>query len=217
MNAKQPTRGQAAVPEGTSGIAEDLKASAHAAGATGARVTMAQRRLRDTAIIAAIHAGQKPKEVAESFELTVRQVRRIVTEHQAMPSVLDQRPLELVEEMISMYRRAVADFEAMADYYRDSHPNVALGAKRGALDTRERLQGLLEVIGKLPDNLELFKTEMEQRRFSELMLVKIKQVEDGEITLADLSAFFDLLKRPTTPLFDVEGEARELEPGEEAA
>lgn len=217
MNAKRKTRG--VVPDEVASVAEALKGEAQAAGAVGARVTLAQRRLRDSAIIAALQAGQKVADVAETFELTARQVRRILKDHHAVPTALDARPMEIVEEAIRMYRRAIADFEAMADYYRDSHPNVTLGAKRSAIDTRERLQMLLEITGKLPGNLELFRQEAEIVRAGQRMFELMREVSEGRLSGAEAQ---DELRRVfglqlEAPRDAIDGFAHELGEGEDGS
>lgn len=197
----------------------DVQTSEKPRGAGGPKPGMsaAERALRDAAIIEAAHAGETGKDIAARFGITRRQVERIKEGFALRETALNRRPMEIIERVLRTYERQMADFAAVAHDSIGRNPSVALGALKAQADALERYWMLLADVGKLPDNLELFRTEMEQRRFGDLMLSKIKQVEDGEITLADLSAFFDLLKRPTTPLFDVEGEARELEPGEEAA
>jgi hypothetical protein len=166
---------------------------AKAAGALGPNGTDAQRALRDSAVIARLDAGGSTKDVGSEFRLSARTVLDIRKKRTKAASPLDAIPMDILEGLAKDYRSQVADFEAMAWRHADLNPNVAIGAMKGALVARERFVELLNVVGKLPDNLELFRAEMVLRRLADEMIETMERVESGEITPADAAAFFRAL------------------------
>jgi polyhydroxyalkanoate synthesis regulator phasin len=48
----------------------------------------------------------------------------------------------------------------------------------------------LAIVGKLPENLELFRAEAVLRRLAEEMVVKMELVDAGELTPGEAAAFF---------------------------
>lgn len=191
-------------------IARQLIAEATALGIYGPQADFARRRLRDTAIVAAVAAGQKPTKLAEDFAITPTRVRQILRDRSRAPSVLEARPMQLLEDLLRTYRDDIADLEAMARRYLDSHPAVALGAKRSAIETREKLVMVLESLGKLPDNLELFRSESEMLRVAEIMLDKLDGLRQGKLSGDEVFEFFrSLLLSRDRGSIDV----RELPPG----
>jgi hypothetical protein len=176
-------------------------------------LTPAQQVLRNAAIVAAVHGGATAKEVGRRYKITARSVERIVAAFRERPTALDDRPVEIIERLLREYEQQMEGFAVVAEQVVDSWPAVTVGALKAKADSLERYTMLLRSVGKLPENLELFRTETEMRRFVALMLTKMRQVEDGEITTADAVAFFKELAQPARPLWDVE--ARELERGED--
>jgi len=200
------------VPPRAAEHAEKAAATAKAKGATGGKLSVMARQLRDTAIRARDAAGWTSPMIADEFEITDRQVRRVLADGKKMPSGIDDAPMEILEDLLRGFRGSIASFEAMAFDYRESHPNVALGAKRAADDARDRYAQLLSVVGKLPDNLELFRAESVLRGIAKEMGELMPKLEAGEITATEASAFFRSLVTDGDRA-DSTGE-RQLQPGE---
>lgn len=195
--AKTPTRSPAAKrPAAAKRKASKAVKAAREHGAKGRKVSAAQRALRDSAIMACSEAGWMEREIAAEFELTTRQVRRIVGERREMPSGLHGGPMEILDELLRGYRASIADFELMAFRYRDGHPNVALGAKRGAVDTRERYAQLLSAVGKLPENLELFRSESVLRQIADEMMDTMDGLRSGDVSVEEAHEFFSRIVDP---------------------
>jgi hypothetical protein len=192
--AKTPTKTRKArVPPNAKAAGERAVAVAKAKGAVGRNVTIMQRQLRDSAIVARATAGWSTAMIAAEFEITDRQVRRVLADERKMPSGLDDAPIEILEDLLRAYRGSIADFQAMAYEYRESHPNVALGAMRAADDARDRYAHLLAVAGKLPENLELFRAESVLRRLADEMVETMERVEVGEMSAGEAGDFFGSL------------------------
>lgn len=199
-NAKRPTRGKQArrLPE-TGKVAAQLRGEAKQRGATGIRVTYAQRSLRDSAIIAGLQAGRDEAELAKDFELSRRQIKRIRDAENHRPSVLDDDPRQLVQELLRSCRGLVADFEAMADHYRETHPNVALGAKRSAAEQRGVLADLLMAFGMLPRDFRIFRYEADIARLGHAVIDALARFEAGDLERDELLETVREAIRPSLP------------------
>lgn len=176
-------------------------------------MTRHEKALRDSAIIAAVHAGQSTKQIALEFGIAPRSVQRVVEEFSIAVSPLDRQPMQLVDEIVRIYRRQIADFAKVAAAMSERNPSVSLGAMKAAADALERYTALLARVGKLPANLEVFRGESEMRQISRLMVDAVRRVEDGEMSAFELGEYFDALVRPTSALWDAEAQATELERG----
>lgn len=174
-------------------------AKAKAAGAEGPHGTDAQRSLRDAAIIARLETGAPQRDVAKEFGIAERTVREVRDKRAARPSPLDDTPMEILEGLAKDYLASVADFKAMAFRHGDANPAVALGAMKGALVANERYLELMSLVGKLPENLELFRAEGVLRRVADELIAAMGRVERGEMSAAEAADFFRSL---------VEGEER---------
>lgn len=199
-NAKSPTKGRAArIPPGAEETGEKAAAAAKAKNAVGASVTIAQRQLRDSAVVARSAAGWSSAMIAEEYEITDRQVRRILADRAAMPSGRGEKPMALYEEIARGFRASIADFEAMGHRYRDDHPNVALGAKRAAVDARDRYANVMAIVGQLPTNMSLFRGESELRRIADEIVATMLNFEAGEITAFTAQTIFESIASGNGP------------------
>lgn len=195
----------------------ELKRAAIAAAAVGPLADLARRRMRNAAIVAAIGTGETPRELAKQFGITARQITRMLATREKAPSDLGTVPLELIKDLLRSYRESIADFEAMAARYVDTHPTAALGAKRSALETRDKLAVLLQAIGKLPENLEVFRSQEDMRRTGLEMIGAIELAKAGELSLDELQRRFEQVVDPSAPpAYDAEFDdaPAELERGE---
>lgn len=181
---KQPTPAQSKAAAKAAQQAQD----ADAIGGKG--LSAHQRQIRDTAVIARLATGVTQVMVAEEFKITERQVRRIETERAKMPSGLDERPMDILEGLMRAYRADIADFEAMAYLYRNSFPSAAVGAKKAARETRREYVEMLFALGKLPTNLELFKSEAAMMRYAEQMIDVLEALVRGDTSPEDALSFF---------------------------
>lgn len=178
-------------------------------------LSAAQKALRDSAIVASLHAGVEVREVAKQFQLTPRSVKRIAEAFELRPTAVDQRPMQIVERVLRTYEEQMRNFALVAHDTLERAPAVAISALKAQADALERYSLLLADVGKLPDNLEIFRAEEELRRMARLMSRKMAEVARGELSAVEAAEFFrGVLRSGVT----IEGEAfeLELEPGEAA-
>ena len=177
-------------PRGAETAADKAALRAKAAGATGPNGSAATRALRDSAIIARAACGVPAPQIAEEFEISARRVRAVLEQARKAPSPLDRTPMELVEELLAGHHRIYCDLVVFAAACRESNPPVALGALKAAGVALDRLQGLLELTGKLPD-LDRVRGETELYRLGELILERLANFEAGAITAAGLRRWIE--------------------------
>lgn len=183
--APRKAAGKAAGRTGGSKAAEKAARRAQAAGALGPGGTRAQRALRDGAIVVSLAAGRTQAEVASEFAVSERTVRMVKQRSAQAPSMLDDPPMDLIEERLRALRRRIADFSAMGYHHADANPSVAVAAMKGAERTEEALIEMLSYLGKLPGNLQLFVAESTLRSMARDVGKAFRRVKAGELTLED--------------------------------
>jgi hypothetical protein len=179
-----------AAPKRAAAKAQKAVAKAKASGARGRKVTARQRMLRDAAILTCSEAGWSAPEIAAEFELTDRQVRRILNDVRDRPSSLDAEPMQILDGLLRGYRDAIVDLELMAVLYRDDAPSAAIKARVASVETREKFASLLSAVGKLPENLELFRAQSVLEQIADRMVETMELVQAGELEVAEAVEVF---------------------------
>lgn len=170
--------------------ADKAAAAAKAAGATGSRLSAAKQQLRDSQIIARRAQGLSNAMIAAEVGITERSVERVLQTRRGVRSPLDDSPMQLLEELAVGFRLAIGDYQAMAVAWFDVNQAAALGALKAADETRVRLATMLADVGKLPTNLELFRSEMEMARIAAEMTRMMRAVAAGEIDASEAVEFY---------------------------
>lgn len=184
-------REQAAVADDAAkAAADEAAARAKQAKATGRRLDGARMGLRNSMIIARNAQGVPWKDIAREAGISARAAQRVVEQAREARSPVDEAPMRLLEDLADGFRRSISDYEAMAHAWFETNQSAALGAKKAADDTRDRLANLLADVGKLPSNLELFRSEMEMQRIAEQMGETLIGLREGTITVDDAIEFF---------------------------
>lgn len=197
--ASRPARARArSTQAATKKKADAAAAKAKGAGATGPRLSAAKQALRDSMIVARAAQGMPYAVIAVEAGVGVRQVERVVAGRRGIRSPLEDSPMDLLDELAVGYRLSIGDFEAMALAWFESNQSASLGAKKAADETRARLAALLEVVGKLPEDLELFRSEVQMQRIAETMAQTMRAVADGGLEAAAAVEVFEELigRRP---------------------
>lgn len=155
------------------------------------RLTAVAKVTRDAAIMAALHASEDVKVVAARYSITPRQVQRIYAEFKMRRSTLDARPMQIIERAIATYEQQMEVALALAAATADEQPNIAIAAVKTHTTLLERYLQLLSDVGKLPDNLEVFRMESEMLRIGQTMVDKLHELEQGLITASELRDFWE--------------------------
>lgn len=151
----------------------------------GPRLTAAAAGLRDSLIAARIAQGFTWEEAAGEAGISVTSARdAVANRRKVMPIQLNMDPAEIVERAFEGFMLSVADFERMAaEAARKDLYSVAVGAKRSANDAREKVLALLQVVGRLPEDLGDLRHLVDLRRIAQQMLDAVarftEEVEAG--------------------------------------
>lgn len=174
-----------------------VKARANAAaqrakdtGATGKRLTGPKAALRDSMIIARAAQGVPWADIGKEAGISARSCQRVVENARGVRSPLEESPMALLESLTSGFLRSISDYEGMAFAWAETNQSASLGAKKAADETRMRLATLLADVGKLPSNLELFRSEMQMQLIAEQMGAYLLGVRDGSRSPEEAIEFF---------------------------
>jgi transcriptional regulator with XRE-family HTH domain len=110
--------------------------------------------------------------IAEEAGLSVRTVKEAVKNRQAgAPLQFNADPVRVVEEVFQAYQLSIGDLEAIAaEAARSNQLAIAVGAKRSANDAREKVLTLLQMTGRLPQELGSLRHLIDLRAIAVRML-----------------------------------------------
>jgi hypothetical protein len=169
------------------------KAAARAkdAGAIGPWGSTAQRGLRDLGIVAGMAAGAGVQEVASEFGVSVKTVREVCQRREARPSLLNAKPMEILEGFLGETRDTLDLLRAAAaGAVVSNNLPVLVGAAKAELLARRELMELMVAVGLMPRDLELFHAEHVLRSIADSMVAVIGKLEAGQIDAAEAGAVF---------------------------
>jgi transcriptional regulator with XRE-family HTH domain len=132
--------------------------------------------------------------IAEEAGLSVRTVKEAVKNRQAgAPLQFNADPVRVVEEVFQAYQLSIGDLEAIAaEAARSNQLAIAVGAKRSANDAREKVLTLLQMTGRLPQELGSLRHLIDLRAIA----VRMLDVMDGfDRDLAGLTGLEDAAER----------------------
>ena len=131
--------------------------------------------------------------IAAEAGVNERTVRRVLADREAVgEALLDRDPIDVVKELATQLQASAGDFEAMASAYADVNPAVAIGAKKGADQARERLLLLLQATGRIPRDMGVLGDLMGMRELGSEMVQAVHAFRQGE---ADADHIEDTFKR----------------------
>lgn len=139
---------------------------------SGARLSAAQANLRDSRMVARVAQGWTWEAIAAEAGISPSAAKRAVARRrQDAPLRLNMDPVEVIEKIAEGYQLSIGDFESIASAAADTHQlAVAVGAKKGANDAREKLLGLLQATGRLPQELGALRHLIDLRAIAVRML-----------------------------------------------
>lgn len=183
-------------------------AEAKAAGAVGIRSTTGELLkgeklvLRDAAIASHVAAGWRIEDAAKEFGVSARTARAVVQRSKAMSSPMDRTPMELVERLMRESERAALALQRLALKYENVNPSATVGAWKAAQEERRILADMLVEIGKMPRELEWFRTTAEVSHMVGELLERIERMERGELTGSDVAGYMREVVMGERPLYE---------------
>lgn len=144
----------------------------------GRKLNSAEKSLRDTLIMQRVAQGWTWEEIGQEAQLSVSQCKRAYkAKKKVMKELLDMDPIDIIKDVIEGFQASIGDLEKMAVQYAEGHPSAAVGAKKGADESRRNLIQLLQSLGVLPQELGTMRFVVEIRQVVELMLTSITKFE----------------------------------------
>jgi hypothetical protein len=194
------------------------------------RITHAQRLQRDQLISARRAQGWDWPKIAKEAGVSVRAAqdahRRIVD---SQPLNLKTDPARIVEHVFDGVQQSIAGFEAIAAQALErNNLSSAVGAKRSANDARQQIMVLLQMTGRLPQDLSALRHLIDLRALAVRMLDAMdkfergmaqleldaetrKAVDDGVLEVRGMfNELVGIEQQPARAADDVEGTAKEL-------
>lgn len=172
-------------------------------------LTHAQRLQRDQLILARRAQGWGWPKIAKEAGLSVRSTHEAaarVTERQ--PLKLDSDPAKIVEHVFDGVQQSIAGFEAIAvQALARNNLSSAVGAKRSANDARQQIMVLLQMTGRLPQDLAALRHLIDLRALAVRMLDTMDRFERG---MAQLELDIETRRQVDTGVLEVRSMFNEL-------
>lgn len=151
------------------------------AAAKGRRLGAAKQGLRDSYVMALRAQGLTWEEVGAEVGLSASQAQRVAAERRkVMPIQLDMDPARIVEAAFEGFQASVADLERIALAAAEKEQlAVAVGAKKGANEAREKILALLQATGRLPQELGALRHLIDLRAVAVKMLDTMDRFEEA--------------------------------------
>lgn len=199
----------AASKKPTSGERERARRAARKKGAPGRSLTIAQKAQRDQLMLARAAQGWTDAEIGKEANLSASHVRKVVREiRETAPIKLNDDPVKIVQEVFEGVQQSIAGFEAIASeaLAKGQYAN-AVGGKRGANDARGQIMLLLQMTGRLPQDLTALRHLIDLRAIAVRMLDVMDKFERG---LANLNLDAATQQAVDAGVLEVRGTFNEL-------
>lgn len=153
------------------------KAVGKAPRARGPRLTAAQQSIRDTLIVARKHQAWPWEAIAKEAGISVSATKKAYYNRlKASENLLEEDPIKIIRMLVEGLQLSIGDLEQLAVAgLEERNLAVAVGAKKGANDAREKLQDLLQSVGVLPHELGTLRWHVEFRS----VVVQLVDTVDG--------------------------------------
>lgn len=130
-------------------------------------------------MIARLSQGWTWEAIAGEAGISVQQAKKaVVKRREAAPIKLNADPIRIIEQVFEQYQLSVGDFEAIASAALERNQlAVAVGAKKGANDAREKIVLLLQATNRLPQELGALRHLIDLRAIAVRMLDAVDGLE----------------------------------------
>lgn len=144
-----------------------------------------RREARDALMIARTHQGWTWEAIAGEAGISVSAAKRAVAARKdSLPIKLNTDPVRVVEQVFEGYQLSIGDFEAIgAAALEKGQLAVAVGAKKGANEAREKIVFLLQATNRLPKELGALRHLMDLRQTAATLIDTVESLE-RELNLA---------------------------------
>lgn len=139
----------------------------------------ATRAARDSLMIARVAQGWTWEAIAGEAGVSVASAKRHVSARKGSALLqLNADPVRIIEQVFEQYQLSVGDFEAIAAAALERNQlAVAVGAKKGANDARDKIILLLQATNRLPQDLGALRHLIDLRAIAVRMLDAVDAFE----------------------------------------
>jgi hypothetical protein len=187
----------------------------------GPKMTAAQQSVRDTHMLARHFQGWSAEEIGEEFDLSPDAVKKaLIKKKAAQEKLLNLDPTVIIERLVQEHQVAIADLEKIAAAAMEvSNLTAAVGAKRSAMDGREKLRELLQSIGALPNDLGTLTHVIDLKAVAEELVAVVDQFSIGvralKLSKKDEGSVLEVAGEVTAKLKEI-GNVSDNQPAEES-
>lgn len=152
----------------------------------GGRLTPALQYQRDVLMVQRQSEGWTWKEIASEAQMSESAAKKAVKalREAGIQFRMDDDPVKVVETYFEQFQLSVGGFEAVALQALESgNLAVAVGAKKGANEAREKVLLLLQMTGRMPQDLSALRHLIDLRAIAVRMLDVMDRFEEGMLRL----------------------------------
>ncbi len=149
----------------------------------------ADRRQRDALIAQRVSQGWQWNAIATEAQMSDRNAREryaIWREHHA--GTLTKEGTKMLEHLVDGLFAGIGDLEAMA--FHADNSSAALGAKKAAMEYREKCIRIMSEIGMLPRSMRGVRDMLEARELGELLWSSFADAREQELSAKDTEELF---------------------------
>lgn len=133
------------------------------------QITAAEKVERDRQIVAAKARSLSDATVADTFKVSERTVRDVMTAfRKGQPTLKSVDPIEVVEQVLFELRGSIEELAMVAATTKND--NVRVGAIKARIEALNQTTALMQATGVLPHDLGTLKVDMDVRAFAATVL-----------------------------------------------
>lgn len=182
------------------------------------RLNSAQRAGRDSLMVARRVQGWTWEAVAEEAGVTVTTAQKAVDARNNTPIHFNADPVRVIEDVFTAYQLSIGDLEAIAvQSLLANNYSAAVGAKKAANDARDKVLTLLQLTGRLPQELGSLRHLIDLRAIAVRMLdatdgfeSRVQRMRLSPADRAELDAAVREVRETFNELLGIEEDAEPL-------
>jgi hypothetical protein len=129
-------------------------------------------------------------------------IHAVKRRQEAVPIQFNADPVRVIEDIFTAYQLSIGDFEAIAaEATMKDQLAVAVGAKKGANDARDKVLTLLQLTGRLPEQLGSLRHLIDLRQIAVRMLDAMDRFDEAV-------AKVEMTSGQAAEVFEASGEVR---------
>lgn len=152
----------------------------------GGRLTPALQYQRDLLMVQRQAEGWTWKDIAAEAGITMDSAKKAVRalRESGIKHGIKDDPVKIIERYFEEFQLSVGGFEVIAvQALKENNLTAAVGAKRSANEAREKVLALLQMTGRMPQDLSALRHLIDLRAIAVRMLDVMDRFEEGMLRL----------------------------------